>query len=1100
MLEQHQLLASLSSSLNVGKLENPSEITLEVSMIAQIQWLFTLTLLVGLTACPNDPPPQPTNHAPTAAFTTLETVQAGTPLAFDASTSSDPDKDTLVFSWDFGDGGRGGSSLLAHVFNGAGSFTVRLTATDPSGVSSDSTKTITVSSRPAPGAVVSVQGMVRDSSGAVLSGANVELVGGTAGILSDAAGKVTLSLATGTPNTLRISKSAYAEQYKILELPSTASSGFFDVVLSQRAPDQTLDAGTGGSLSSNDGAKLTLPAGALVDGTGKPIAGSINVNLTSVDVTDSSKVALFPGAFSGVLPSGSSSPIVSFGTTEYALSQSGARLQLAPGKTAGIEIPIFASLNLDGSSLNIGDTQALWSLDEKTGIWVQEGTGTVVATSTSPSGLALRATVSHFSWWNHDIGFDPSRPKPKCEPDQSIPGATNYFANETICNMIAEMDRGLGKTSSRATPPRLPGYRASTTIPIAGGAPLPIPANNNVILRGCALGGTWCGQVTVNKASGSSDEVIIKLRPVDTSAISVAITSPTGTAYAGSSVTFKAVLNSGLLPDKLEFFKNDVSIGVAANSNFTWSTGGIPEGSYSITAKATVGAVTVTSAPITVVVDHGFPTLVSRSPAPAGIGGSSSAIQAVFSEPMLASSFTDASVVLKVNDVVVGRSLSLSNDLKTLTITPSTALPVPSSGNVSFGYSLNSLTDLAGNTLIAPTTPWTWVNSAWSPVGAPVEGDLPLSSPAPSMALGTDGQPFVAFAATADPTQKFGLANLYVRHFDGSSWKDVGASLSAVTGPGMFGYDQSIAGCPAIAVDNSSNPVVIWQELTEDNQTTYAYYVRRFNPNSALWEALGANGGKLPDFSYSACASPPSIKIDSSGRPVVAYTGFSGLLVKRFDGTNWVGLGPNDGNLGRLDFQGFNFVLNSADNPVLIGNEQNGFAVVKRFNPTSKLWENIGPYAGKLRAAGLTLGTPKLILDGSGNPLVAGTVSVPYGGSVTYQDITAFRFNGTDWQELGARAVNYGVDVGQLATVAFDQDAKPVMAYVGSTGDNYGLYVKRFDGSSWLGVGTNTGKVGVSAIGSLGLGVNAGKLVLAFQGIYANTSGFSASISVIRYP
>ena len=171
-------------------------------MIAQIQWLFALTLLVGLTACPNDPPPsQPTNHAPTAAITTLETVQAGTPLAFDASLSSDPDKDALTFSWDFGDGVRGGSSLLAHVFNSAGSFTVRLTATDPSGASSSTTKTITASSRAASGTVVGVQVTVRDSSGAVLAGASVELVGGTAGILSDATGKVTLSLSTGTPNT-----------------------------------------------------------------------------------------------------------------------------------------------------------------------------------------------------------------------------------------------------------------------------------------------------------------------------------------------------------------------------------------------------------------------------------------------------------------------------------------------------------------------------------------------------------------------------------------------------------------------------------------------------------------------------------------------------------------------------------------------------------------------------------------------------------------------------------------------------------------------------------------------------------------------------------
>ncbi len=1061
-------------------------------MIVRFQWLFALVLVVGLTACPTDPPPQ-NNRAPTAAFTTLEAVQSGIPLAFDASSSSDPDKDVLAFGWDFGDGGRGGSSILAHVFNSAGSFTVGLTATDPSGASSSITKTITVSSRPASGATVSVQGTMRDSSGAVLVGANIELVGGTGTNLSDAAGKVTLSLATGTPNTLRITKTGYAEQYKILELPLTASSGFFEVLLSKRAPDQTLDAGAGGSLSSTEGAKLTLPAGTLVDAAGKPVSGSVNVNLTSVDVTDSAKLALFPGAFSGILPTGSSSPIVSFGTTEYALSQAGARLQLASGKTASIEIPVFASLNLDGSSLKLGDVLPLWSLDEKTGTWVQEGTGVVVTSSASPSGLALRATVGHFSWWNADIGFDPSNPKPKCVPDQSIPGATNYFANETICNMIAEMDRGLAGTSSqvqpRATPPRLPGYRASTTIPLAGGQALQIPANSNVILRGCALGGTWCGQVTVNKASGSSDEVIIKLRPVDVSAISVAITSPTGTAYAGSSITFQAVLNSGLLPDKLEFFKDNTSIGVAANSSLAWSTNSVPEGSYTITAKATVGAVTVSSAPLTVIVDHGFPSLVSRIPVPAGIGSPSTPIQAIFSEPMLSSSLTDASMVLKVNDVVVGRSLTLSSDGRTLTITPSSALPVPANANVSLS---SGITDLARNPLIAAVNLWNWTSSVWSPVGTPVEGAQKISNPVPRMTLGTDGQPFVAFAAAVDPTSPFGISDLYVRRFDGSSWLNVGTHLSAVTGPGVFGYDQSNVACSAIAVDASSNPTVVWQELTDDQQTTYAYYVRRYNPTTAAWEAIGANGGKLPDTAYNAC-SMLSLKVDSLGRPVVAYIAKSGFLIKRFDGTNWVGLGPNDGNLGSLGFQGFNVVLAATDNPVLIGNEQNGFAVVKRFNSVSSLWENVGPYGGKLRAAGLMLGTPTLILDGSDNPLVAGTVSVPYGSGVTSSDITVFRFTGTDWQELGARAVNYGVDVGQIATVAFDQDANPVLAYVGSTADSYGLYVKRFNGSSWVGVGTSTGKVGVAAIGSLSLQFKAGKLTLAFQVI-------PVTISVLRFP
>jgi hypothetical protein len=45
-------------------------------MIALKHWGLALTLLIRLTACPNDPPPQPINHAPTAAFSSLETVQA----------------------------------------------------------------------------------------------------------------------------------------------------------------------------------------------------------------------------------------------------------------------------------------------------------------------------------------------------------------------------------------------------------------------------------------------------------------------------------------------------------------------------------------------------------------------------------------------------------------------------------------------------------------------------------------------------------------------------------------------------------------------------------------------------------------------------------------------------------------------------------------------------------------------------------------------------------------------------------------------------------------------------------------------------------------
>ena len=64
----------------------------------------------------------------------------------------------------------------------------------------------------------------------------------------------------------------------------------------------------------------------------------------------------------------------------------------------------------------------LWSLNERTGTWIEEGSGRVVAAA-SPSGLALRGEVTHFSWWNHDQFLFPlARPKPRCLVDTNADG------------------------------------------------------------------------------------------------------------------------------------------------------------------------------------------------------------------------------------------------------------------------------------------------------------------------------------------------------------------------------------------------------------------------------------------------------------------------------------------------------------------------------------------------------------------------------------------------------------------------------------------------------------------------------------------------------
>lgn len=72
-------------------------------------------LLVLLLGCGGAKPP---NKPPTAIFTvSADGVEVGKALSFDASASSDPDGDALVYSWEFGDGERGGSPRIAHRFD-----------------------------------------------------------------------------------------------------------------------------------------------------------------------------------------------------------------------------------------------------------------------------------------------------------------------------------------------------------------------------------------------------------------------------------------------------------------------------------------------------------------------------------------------------------------------------------------------------------------------------------------------------------------------------------------------------------------------------------------------------------------------------------------------------------------------------------------------------------------------------------------------------------------------------------------------------------------------------------------------------------------------
>jgi hypothetical protein len=184
-----------------------------------------------------------------------------------------------------------------------------------------------------------------------------------------------------------------------------------------RGDAQTVNAFDGGIITGADGASITIEGGSFVDQTGNPIADSDNivVTITPVDISTTAGIAVFPGEFSGVPENETTeSPIASYGVVEYELTleNTGEKVQLADDETAEILIPLYNIQRLEeegGGDYAAGDSIALWSLNESTGIWKQEGSGTVVESDGSPTGLALQASASHFTWWNCDVTYRPAK-------------------------------------------------------------------------------------------------------------------------------------------------------------------------------------------------------------------------------------------------------------------------------------------------------------------------------------------------------------------------------------------------------------------------------------------------------------------------------------------------------------------------------------------------------------------------------------------------------------------------------------------------------------------------------------------------------------------
>ncbi|MEM9102276.1 MAG: hypothetical protein AAGB12_08125 [Pseudomonadota bacterium] len=265
---------------------------------------------------------------------------------------------------------------------------------------------------PGPGAVPYtpmslVKGYIVDTDGLAINDSQIEVF--QEGLLIESPVEVTsnqfsINLPATQAYTLSIQTPGYADKWVGITMPAEDQQIAIRSHLIPRDSETTIATSGLTTQSSVSGAQVTFDKADFVNAEGLPISDEMQLSITALDISRPDVKKAFPGRFSGTASDQTQQEIVSLGAVEFHFTANSQPVNLAPGKTAEVTLPLFKKRYQDGSLVQIGDEIPLWSLNETTGHWQQEGFGTIVASDISSTGLSLKATTQHFSWWNYGYG------------------------------------------------------------------------------------------------------------------------------------------------------------------------------------------------------------------------------------------------------------------------------------------------------------------------------------------------------------------------------------------------------------------------------------------------------------------------------------------------------------------------------------------------------------------------------------------------------------------------------------------------------------------------------------------------------------------------
>jgi len=234
-------------------------------------------------------------------------------------------------------------------------------------------------------------GLVLATNGTAVSGATVTI--GSATVQTNAKGLFVIKNAGVKENFayIKVTKAGFVNGSRTM-VPTNGSNRI-NIMMIPATNTSTITSGATATVSLPNGTKVKFD-GSFKDASGNAYTGNVNVSLFHLKPSDQYLNELMPGSLLANNTAGNARIMETFGMLHVQLTgASGQNLQIANGHTAEMTVAIDAAQTSVAPA-----TIPLWSFDETTGIWQEEGLATKV-------GNAYVGNVSHFSWWNCDAQF-----------------------------------------------------------------------------------------------------------------------------------------------------------------------------------------------------------------------------------------------------------------------------------------------------------------------------------------------------------------------------------------------------------------------------------------------------------------------------------------------------------------------------------------------------------------------------------------------------------------------------------------------------------------------------------------------------------------------